>query len=374
MPEPNASRYLSRAADLLALVWFSGLGRRRIRRLIDLYSSAAAALAQLPPGLAGELRSRAGAEMERLATTGIELITFDSPDFPPQLAQIPDAPLLLCYRGRLEWLRCQSVSVVGSRQASEYGRRAAVGIARDLAEAGVTVVSGLARGIDTAAHRGALESTGSGSTVAVLGTGLDLIYPRENRKLAEEIAERGVLVSEYPLGSPPEKYHFPERNRIISGLSRGVVVVEASQDSGSLITVDFALEQGREVFAVPGSLFSPLSQGPHGLIRQGARLCAGAPDILEELGLRPSGRSEPAPAGRRNEAAVDGTDRLDPSGDALDHEEERLLGFVDRTVGLTVDRLAELAQITAASAVAGLLTLEIKGLVRQLPGGLYIRI
>lgn len=352
----------ARVIDLLALLSVSGLGRRRARRLIDLYSTPGRAIEQFPAALDAEMRSRTRAELERVEAAGIALMAYDSPGFPPHLGQIPDAPLILYYRGNPALLRGPAVAVVGSRQASEYGRRAAAELARDLAGVGVTVISGLARGIDAAAHRGALDSGGSGATIAVLGSGLDRIYPRENLRLAEEIAERGIIVTEYPLGSPPEKYHFPERNRIISGLSRGVVVVEAGRDSGSLITVDFALEQGREVFAVPGSLFSPLSQGPHNLIRQGARICAGAADVLEELGLVPSPRTEAA------------TVRSGAEETGLDPEEKLMFETADWTVGQTADQMAEMTGLSPAIAVAALLTLEIKGLVKQLPGGRYIRV
>lgn len=351
--------------DLLALVRHSGLGRRRLRRLLELFSTASRVLDMLQNASVSEMRSRAETELEALEVKNVALVPWSSPAYPSSLSQIPDAPLLLYVRGDPARLSMPAVAVVGSRQASDYGRRVAGDIARDLASAGVTVVSGLARGIDTAAHIGALKSSGPGTTVAVLGSGLDSVYPRENRRLAEEIAEKGSVVSEYPLGAPPERYHFPERNRVISGLSRGTVVVEAGQDSGSLITVDFALEQGREVFAVPGSIYSPLSQGPHRLLGQGARICAGAADILEELGLAPDGRP---PFTLRDRTGGEA-----PDEGPADGEEEQLLLVLDRAMGETADRLADKAGLPSPTVLATLLILEIKGLVRQLPGGLFIR-
>ncbi len=218
-------------------------------------------------------------EWEKLLQAGIKLTTLGSPGYPANLAEIYNPPLILYYRGSLEGLDL-SLAIVGSRQATPYGRVTATVLARDLGSAGFVIVSGFARGIDAAAHRGALDA--KGRTVAVFGCGLDTIYPREHRSLCEEIVERGAVVSDFPLGVQPLSANFPARNRIISGLSLGTLVVEGQERSGSLITADFALEQGRDVFAIPGPINSEYSRGPHKLLKQGAKLVESAGDILEE--------------------------------------------------------------------------------------------
>jgi DNA processing protein len=248
-----------------------------------------------------------------------------------------------------------AVAIVGSRKPSPYGLLVAEKLAKDLAAVGITVISGMARGIDTAGHKGALA--GSGRTVAVLGCGPDVIYPRENKRLMENIAENGAVISEYPLETAPEPWHFPARNRIISGLSLGTVVVEAAEKSGALITADFALEQGRDVMAVPGSIASALSRGPHRLIRQGARLVEGAGDIIDELGLE---KIFPVP-------------EEDSGGKVkMSAEEEALYGLLSLEP-VHLDDLIERTGLSPQKAMAALMYLEIKGLARQMPGKLYVR-
>ena len=287
-------------ADLESLVALNltGLvGAALHRRLCEHFGSARAALRaprselKRVPGI-GELTSSAiveqsrsgaaGEEIEAAASEGVAILPFGSAGYPASLATLHDPPLVLYVRGSLEERDLLGVGLVGSRQATPYGLRQAARFGGELADVGVTVVSGLARGIDTEAHTGALRAK-EGRTLAVLGSGVASVYPPENRFLARRIAERGALLSEFPLRSTPVPENFPRRNRIISGLSLGILVIEAGEKSGALITADWAMEQGREVFALPGSVESPMSRGAHLLIRQGAKLAETAADVLEEL-------------------------------------------------------------------------------------------
>jgi len=256
--------------------------------------------------------------------------------------------VLYC-KGRRTLLNQVCLGVVGSRNATPQGLRDAEAFAHALSDAGLTIVSGLALGIDTAAHRGGLA--GAGSSIAIVGTGLDRIYPASNKPLAHQLAENGLIASEFPLGTPPLPNHFPRRNRLISGLSRGVLVVEAAPDSGSLITARVATEQGREVFAIPGSIHSPLARGCHALIKQGAKLVESAADILDELAWQ-----------QRLTPAAPAAALSDPVLDALDGAPTTVDVLALRT-GLTLDALS-----------AKLLALELEGLVAPLPGGRYQRI
>ncbi len=296
-------------------------------------------------------------EADKLRSSDIEFICCTDPNYPENLSQISDPPPVIFVRGNLLVEDKLSVAVVGSRRATSYGLAAASKLACSLAEAGLTVVSGLARGIDTAAHRGALAA--SGRTIAVLGCGVDVIYPKENAKLMEEIIKSGAVISEFPPRSAPEPWHFPVRNRIISGLSLGVVIVEAAEKSGALITADLALEQGREVMAVPGSIASPLSKGPHRLIKQGAKLVEGAEDVLEELALD-----------RLFPPAKTGTQKI--AGKNLSPEEEALYAFISFEP-VSLDSLVDSAGLTVQQVLFLLTHLELKGLVRQLPGKFYVR-
>lgn len=292
------------------------------------------------------------AMMALLDKKGIRFLHFNAPGYPEALKNIFDPPPGIFIRGETTQEDSQAVAMVGSRKATRYGLASAAKLAGELAGAGVTVVSGMARGIDTAAHRGALES--GGRTVAVLGCGLDVVYPRENSGLMEEIALRGALISEFPPGTGPQAWHFPVRNRIISGISRGVVVVEAASRSGALITADFALDQGREVMAVPGNINSELSRGANRLIRQGARPVESAGDILEDLGLErlfDPGESAPQAAG------------LNPEEEAV----RRLIAAGPATLDEIIDR----SGLPAQKVLVALTFLEMKGIARQLPGRVY---
>jgi DNA processing protein len=279
------------------------------------------------------------------------LVTLADEDYPKLLLQIPDPPPLLYIKGRRELLNFPSLAIVGSRNATPQGVANAESFGRNLSDAGLTIISGLALGIDAAAHRGGLK--GACSSIAVVGTGLDIVYPARNRDLAHALADSGTLVSEFPLGTPAIGSNFPRRNRIISGLARGCLVVEAALSSGSLITARLALEQGREVFAVPGSIHSPLSKGCHTLIKQGAKLAENAQDILEEIGWQ---KTNDAPA------AVESAGETAP---LLEH-----LGFDP----CNIDTLCVRSQLPPDAVTAMLLKLELAGRVAALPGGLYQRL
>lgn len=309
-------------------------------------ATAAALCAPIPPELAQLLDATAN----WLAQPQHHILTLHDAGYPELLRHIPDPPLLLYIKGRRELLDAPMVAVVGSRNASTQGRANAEGFSRSLSEAGLCVVSGLALGIDTSAHEGALR--GAASTIAVIGTGIDRVYPARNRALAHRIAEEGCIVSEYALGTPPVAGNFPRRNRIISGMTAGVLVIEAAAQSGSLITAQLAAEQGRDVFALPGSIHSALAKGCHQLIREGARLVETVDEVLEAMHLSPLARrpAQAAPAG--NKALLDalGHDPVEP---------DELLACMDGD---------------AAMLVGELLALELAGLVERLPGGRVQRV
>ncbi|HWP98570.1 MAG TPA: DNA-processing protein DprA [Syntrophomonadaceae bacterium] len=292
---------------------------------------------------------------EELSKQPMSLVTWDDPEYPEALKHIAQKPYLLYYRGRLDCLQVLCVAVVGSRRPTAYGRRTAHCLGQDMASRQVTVVSGLARGIDTEAHKGAIE--GKGFTAAVLGSGIDVMYPRENRRLFDEVCEEGLVVSEFPPGTPPDARNFPRRNRIISGLSRGVVVVEARSRSGALITADFALEQGRDVFAVPGPIGSENSVGTNRLIQQGAKLITGSEDVLEEY-LQVKNVAEP---GLRQPQLL-----------MLDRNEEEVLQCIGYEP-VHMDDLLAMANMGIGALSTLLLKLELGGLVCSLPGKYYVK-
>ena len=286
------------------------------------------------------------------------LMTVRDADWPELLARIDEAPAVLLGMGRRTLLNDPQLAVVGARHASREGMRNAEAFAAELSQSGLTITSGLAHGIDTAAHRGALQ--GMGGTIAVMGTGIDRVYPAANRTLAYQIAEAGALVSELPLGTAPRAPNFPRRNRIVSGLSLGTLVVEAAERSGSLITARLAAQQGREVFAIPGSIHNPMARGCHRLIKQGAKLVECAGDILEELSAQLQQRL----------SLPETPEKAAPS---LSDEQEALLkqmGFEP----VSLDELAVLTRWPVSTLQGALLSLEVAGCVEALPGGMYKRI
>ncbi len=343
-----------------------GIGPAKVRRLLDHFGDLGAAW-QAP---AAELRTlgldqRAlenllalrksvdlDAALQRIATSGVQVLTWESPEYPRNLVNIAQPPPVLYVRGTLapadEW----AVALVGTRRISPYGREAARELAHGLAANHVTVVSGLARGVDAEAHRAALEA--GGRTIAVLGSGLAQIYPPEHRALAEAITKSGALVSDYPLDTPPDASNFPPRNRIISGLAKAVVIVEAGETSGALITADFAAEQGRDVFAVPGSIFQRSSRGTNKLIQQGAKPILSAADVLEELNLTLVTEYKQA--------------RM---AFPADETEQKLLACLS-TEPLHVDDLGAQAGLPIAQVSSALALMELKGLVRQVGGMNYV--
>jgi len=355
----------SELAAWLRLLNTPAIGREVARRLLQAFGTPQAvfeatpadwaelggpALAEALAGDPPEVAAQVDATLAWQQAGGRrDLITLGDPLYPPSLLETPDPPLLLYLIGRPELLRRSSVAIVGSRHPTGQGRDNARQFGNHFSRAGLTVVSGLALGIDGAAHEGALE--GEGSTIAVIGTGLDRVYPKTHLKLAHRIAEQGLIVSEFPLGALPLAHHFPERNRIIAGLSLGTLVVEAALQSGSLITARQATEMGRDVFAIPGSIHSPQSRGCHALIKQGAKLVEDAADVLEELGW--TGIDLAAlPAAAAPE---------DPLLEALGYEPTTLDALVARTG-------------TPPHLLNGrLLELELEGWVVRLPGGQFQR-
>ncbi|AFQ45536.1 DNA-processing protein DprA [Desulfosporosinus meridiei] len=300
---------------------------------------------------------------DALIRQGIKIITPDEKEYPSLLAELSDAPPLLYYRGQLKG-DGDGLAIVGSRKATPYGKAVAKMLARDAAAKGIIVISGLARGIDTAAHQGSLQA--DGVTWAFLGCGLDKIYPQENKGLADEILKNGALISEFVPGSPPNAVHFPARNRLISGSSRGVVVVEAAEKSGALITVDFALEQGREVFAVPGPIFSEVSRGSHHLLRQGAKIVEGIDDICNELPIWSNHEGY--------SSLLRGPSGTSKEGSGLAKEEldyESLLSQLS-DVPIHIDQLTMNSSLTVSAISLALLELQLGGKVTQLPGQHYV--
>lgn len=351
---------------LLALNSISCIRGSRFNRLLDAFGSPEAVWQAKRDellgvqGFSGNLVGQFFSEkqdvcpekaLKAVQKEGVSVVTFFDNDYPKRLRDIYDPPPVLFIRGELQDADIQSLAIVGSRQATGYGLTVARKFARELAQANVTVVSGLARGIDTAAHRGALE--GKGRTVAVLGSGIDVPYPRENKKLMEDIAASGACISEFPLQTAPLAMHFPMRNRIIAGISMGVLVVQAKERSGASITADFALEQGKDVFAVPGNIDVLQSRGPHGLIKQGAKLAEDVADILEDMGISPARNLEKSVESAHGaETQVFETLHFDPKH---------------------IDTVIEETSLSISEVSTALLLLQMKGLIRELPGKLFVR-
>ena len=345
--------------DWLGLCLVPGIGDVTIIQLLTAFGSPEAVFASGRSSQARHLSPKqldallAGPDAVLLEQTrawlnqpGHSLLTLADTDYPKLLLEIADPPPVLYCKGRRDLLGKPCLGVVGSRNATPQGLRDAEAFSHTLSDAGLTIVSGLALGIDAAAHRGGLA--GAGSSIAVVGTGLDRVYPAHNKALAHQLAEQGLILSEFPLGTSPLPGNFPRRNRIISGMSRGVLVVEAAPDSGSLITARSAAEQGREVFAIPGSIHSPLARGCHALIKQGAKLVESAQDVLEEMAWSVTTplMNQPAPM-------------PDPLLNAMD------------AAPMTLDTIAQRSGLTLDALSAKLLLLELEGRVAQLPGGRY---
>ncbi len=362
-------------SDWIALNMIPGVGGVTFRRLIGFFGSPGVALNAslkdlsrirgLTPAICQSIVEHRDSvpverELDMIQRHGCKVITIQDEAYPANLEAIYDPPQVLYVKGHLLPEDALAISVVGTRSASSYGRMVAEKISSQLAARGVTIVSGMAYGIDTAAHRGALD--GDGRTIAVMGNGLDIVYPDRNTSLFEKIIDSGAVISEFPMGTKPLRGNFPRRNRVISGLSLGTLVVEAPKRSGALITADFALEQGREVFAVPGQIFSETSGGTHDLIKQGAKLVESVEDIIEELpsyALQPFTEEDFEIEETRMELQLSG--------------EEKAVWKVVGDAQIHIDDISRQAGLPPYKVSAALVMLELKGLVQQLPGKMFTR-
>ncbi len=388
------SPVLSREEELhwLALKLIPGLGTRTSGKLLDRLGTPQAIFrasrseleaAGLSGAVAQSIASGctfedAVVQQEKMLAAGAAVITMSDPRYPQLLREIFDPPMLLFARGRVDLLQSLALGVVGTRRPTPYGLAVAERLSADLAHAGLTIVSGMARGIDTAAHKGVLAA--GGDTVAVLGCGVDVVYPSENRKLAAELAAKGLIVSEFPMGATAFPQNFPIRNRIISGVSVGVLVVEGAQYSGSAITAKLAIDQGREVFAVPGNITSKLSWGPNLLIKQGAKIVQDWNDVVAEL--PPESRRHLIERGRQKILGEDGASEagrqaslLNSPSPELDATARRALEALQVDTAIHLDDLLEKVEDTSPSElIAALFELEMLGLVKQLPGKNFVKV
>lgn len=385
---------LSREEELywLALKLVPGLGTRTSGKLLDRFRTPQAVFrasrtelegAGLSGAIAQSIASgctfeEAADQQQKMQACGAVTVTLSDPRYPQPLREIFDPPFLLFARGRVELLNTLGLGVVGTRRPTPYGLAVAERLSGDLAHAGLTIVSGMARGIDAAAHKGALAQ--GGDTVAVFGCGVDVVYPQENKKLAADIASKGLIISEFPMGTVAFPQNFPIRNRIVSGISVGVLVVEGAQYSGSAITAKLAIDQGREVFAVPGSITSKLSWGPNLLIKQGARLVQDWNDVVAEL--PPEARRRLIERGRRQlleggfaSSGAAQASLLSDAGPELGEAARRALSSLQVDAPIHLDDLLETVENTSASElIAALFELEMLGLVKQLPGKNFVKV
>lgn len=364
----------------LALALTPGLGARTAGKLLrefgspdEIFSASLTSLEakQLPAAVAQAIHSRgplsdAARELAQAQAAGCRLLTWDEPEYPSRLREIYDPPPLLYVKGNAGLLNRHLISMVGARRPTPYGNQMAMRLAKDLADRGLVVVSGAARGIDASAHRGALNSAG-GATIGVLGCGIDVVYPKENKKIFEEIEQRGAIISEFPMGTFPAPQNFPIRNRIIAGMSLGVVVVEGAQYSGSLITARLAIEFGREVYGVPGNATQPSSFGPNQLIKQGAKLVTGWEDVVEELPTPVRAELMPVENVSHAERAALVEETLGPA-------ERPLYDLLSLDEARHVDELVEISGLSSSEVLAALFDLELKGVVRQLPGKQFLKV
>src|SRR5215510_1018594 len=373
--------------DWIALNMTPGVGPRVMARLLEHFGSAEAifdaprrdlAMLRLAPEsiesiATREFYERADSEIEKVRRLGGEILVLDDGVYPALLRETYDPPVVLYLKGA--WSECLErpcVAIVGSRRCSTYGQNAALMLSRELAQRSVTIISGLARGIDAAAHRGALEA--GGRTVAVMGTGLDQVYPRDHKKLTEQILKHnGALVTQFPLGTPPVSENFPYRNRVISGLSLGVVVVEAAENSGSLITARLAMEQNREVFAVPGNITSRNSFGTNYLIKgAGAKLIQQWQDVASELPAEIAAQLLPPPS-RKAKKRGELLDQIQITPADLSDHERVVFKLLTTDTPQQIDALAETTKLSITQLTSALLTLEMRELIRALPGKCFVR-
>ena len=364
----------------LALALTPGLGARMAGKLLTVFGSPDAIFnasltalegQRLPAAVAQAIHTRrplsdAAKELAQAQAAGCRLLTWDEPEYPSRLREIYDPPPLLYVRGNVELLNRHVLAIVGARRPTPYGNQMAERLAKDLAARGLVIASGLARGIDASAHRGALSS-GSGTTIGVLGCGIDVVYPKENKKIFEEIEKRGAIITEFPMGTFPAPQNFPIRNRIISGMSLGVVVVEGAQYSGSLITARLAMEFGREVYGVPGNATQPSSFGPNQLIKQGAKLVTSWEDVVEELPTPVRAELVPVEAASAEERTLLVEEALGPM-------ERPIYELLTPDEARHVDEIVEKSGLTSSEVLAALFDLELRGVVRQLPGKQFLKV
>jgi DNA processing protein len=372
----------------LALRMSAGVGTRKAGRLVEIFRTPQAIFrasrseleaAGLSAGVAQSVASgcafeEAAEQHGKVTKLGVELVPITDARYPARLRDIFDPPPLLYARGRVELLGNLMLGVVGTRRPTAYGTQVAGRLAKDLSEAGLTIASGMARGIDTAAHRAVLEA--GGDTIAVFGCGVDEVYPAENRKLAENLAEKGLVISEFPMGAPPYPQNFPVRNRIISGMSVGVLVVEGGEYSGSTITAKLASEQNREMFAVPGNVTSKMSWGPNLLIKQGAKLVQEWNDVVTELKAedRRALVEQCRKRLNRNEKASDESNSSFPAS-VINSNARAILKILKHDAPVGLDALIDAIEgLDTSDIIAALFELELGGLVRQLPGKSYIKV
>jgi DNA processing protein len=371
---------LDASLDWLALSLTPGLGSRLAGKLLRQFGSPEqifrASLTELeachlPSVPARAIHDRlahkdAEAELELVRKVGCRLLNWDEPEYPQRLLEIYDPPPLLYLRGDPGVLNRHCISMVGTRRPTPYGNQVAERLGRDLAERGLVIVSGMARGIDSSAHQGASRAS-RGAAVGVLGNGVDVIYPKENRKLFAEVERRGALISEFPLGTHPAPENFPVRNRVVAGMSLGTVVVQGAQYSGSLITARLAMEFGREVCGVPGNVTVDVSFAPNQLIKQGAKLVTSWEDVVEELPTEIRAELFPVETATREERASLFEDSLSPT-------QKTIFALLGVDEALHVDQLLEMADLTSSEVLAALCEMEMKGIVRQMPGKQFIKV
>jgi DNA processing protein len=371
---------LDASLDWLSLAMTPGLGSRLTGKLLRQFGSPAhvfrASLTELeachlPAAPAQAIRAKrshvdAEAELAQIRKLDCRLLNWNEPEYPQRLLEIYDPPPLLYVRGDAAVLNQHSISMVGTRRPTPYGNQIAERLGRDLAERGLAIVSGMARGIDSSAHHGACRAT-RGATIGVLGTGIDVIYPKENKKLFAEVEKRGALISEFPLGTHPAPENFPVRNRVVAGMSLGVVVVQGAQYSGSLITARLGMEFGREVYGVPGNVTVDVSFAPNQMIKQGAKLVTSWEDVVEEL---PTAiRAELFPV-----EATTNAERASLFEKALSSGEAKIFGLLGTDESTHVDELVERSELNSSEVLAALCEMEMRGIVRQLPGKQFLKV
>jgi DNA processing protein len=371
---------LDHSLPWLALRLTPGLGARLAAKLLrhfgspeEIFRASLTELeaCQLPVAAAQATFSKAAfrdaeKELAQVRKAGCHLIHWEESEYPKRLLEIYDPPPLLYVRGNEQVLNRYTISIVGTRRPTPYGNQIAERLARDLAEHGLIVASGLARGIDSSAHRGACAAS-RGGTIGVLGSGIDVVYPKENRKLFEEVEKRGAIITEFPMGTYPAPENFPVRNRMVAGMALGVIVVQGAQYSGSLITSRLAMEFGREVYGVPGNITEPVSFAPNQLIKQGAKLVVGWEDVVEELPTEIRAELFPVEATSQEERASLFEANLSPI-------EKRLFDLIRIEEAIHVDELVETTGLSSSETLAALCEMEMRGIIRQMPGKQFVRV